>query len=108
MLKKAFLQKLPPPKVIAVDVDKTLFNRGVVNKKLVELCIKWKDEGFTIIVWSSRGEQYARAAVEKAQLSNVVNHVIGKPGYIVDDQGWTWIKFTKVIKNLTWNEKLKE
>jgi hypothetical protein len=24
--------------------------------------------------------------------------VLSKPGYIIDDLGWSWIKYTKVIR----------
>lgn len=93
-------QKHPPPKVIAVDVDGTLFIKGALSKGLVEWCKKKKKAGFTMILWSSRGADYARKAAEKSGLDNVMDHIISKPGYIVDDQGWGWTKYTKIIRNL--------
>lgn len=93
-------RKYPRQKVIAIDVDNTLLNKGKVNKKLVEWCIRRKEENFTIIIWSSRGERYAKRAAHLAGLTDIATHIISKPGYIVDDQGWSWIKFTIVIKRL--------
>ena len=29
----------------------------------------------------------------------IFDHVLSKPGYVLDDKGWTWIKFTRVIKS---------
>ncbi len=92
--------KYPPPKVITVDVDGTLFSRGVANQKLIEWCRTKKDSGFFMILWSARGEKYAIRAAEKAGLDKVFDCIISKPGYIVDDKGWSWIKYTRVVKRL--------
>jgi hypothetical protein len=88
----------PPPKVLAIDVDKTLIINGKPNALLVEGIRLRHSEGFQIIVWSSRGEANSIRAVELCGLSDVVSYCISKPGYIVDDQGWRWIKYTR---NLT-------
>jgi len=93
-------QKYPPPKVIAVDVDGTLITRGVVNDKLVEWCKAKKDAGFNMILWSSRGEAHALNAAKITGLTDVFDTIISKPGFIVDDKGWQWVRYTKVISNI--------
>ncbi len=84
-------------KVIAVDVDGTLLHRGIVSKRLVAWCKAKKNEGFAMILWSSRGEKHAINAAKQAGLENVFDHILSKPGYIVDDKGWSWVKFARVI-----------
>jgi len=93
-------QKYPPPNVIAIDVDGTLFRKGVLNLKLALWCKRKKEEGFSMILWSSRGEEYARKAADLSKLTDVFDHIISKPGYVVDDQGWGWVKYTKIIRSL--------
>ena len=89
-----------PRKVIAVDVDGTLHFRGNPNEKLIEYLKLRKSEGFELILWSARGEAYARNAAELFDVTDLFSHIISKPGYIIDDKGWQWIKFVKVIKNI--------
>lgn len=90
-------RKYPCQKVIFVDVDDTLIKRGKLNNKLVEWCKDKKLMGFKIILWSSAGEEYARKIATRFELLDIFETIISKPGYIVDDKGWGWIKFTKVI-----------
>ena len=94
-------QKHPPPRVIAVDVDDTLMVRGRVNAPLVEWCRRKRAEGFALILWSSRGEAHARRAAELAGLEDCFAVILSKPGYIVDDQGWSWVKYTRVVDRET-------
>jgi hydroxymethylpyrimidine pyrophosphatase-like HAD family hydrolase len=89
----------PPQKVIAVDVDGTLINKGNLNTSLVKWCKLRKSEGFSLMLWSARGERYARNVAEYHQVSDCFDLITSKPGYIVDDMGWSWIKFTKVIRS---------
>jgi hypothetical protein len=84
-------------KVIAVDVDDTLLIKGVINEKLSKWCRDRKTEGFCLILWSARGEVHAVDTCKKAGLDNVFDYVISKPSYVVDDKGWEWTKYTKVI-----------
>ena len=90
---------LPPPKAIAVDVDGTLFVNGVLNTGLAEWCKERANEGFLMILWSSRGLEHAKKAAETACLSDIFTTITSKPGYIVDDKGWEWIKYTRIIRN---------
>ena len=93
---------MPPRKfkrnrVIAVDVDGTLFSGGKRIEVVAEWCRKQKNAGFFMILWSARGQEYAQQACDHAEMHDVFDVVLGKPGYIVDDVGWRWINFTKVV-----------
>lgn len=92
-------QKYPPPKLVAVDVDGTLIINGIVNADLVKWIKQKSCEGFKLMLWSARGEDHARKAADMAGLSDVFDFIISKPGYIVDDRGWSWIKYTRVISD---------
>lgn len=85
------------PRVLAVDVDGTLFVKGEVNRSVVDFVKGRKTAGFEIIIWSSRGTDYAKKAAALAGLTAVADAVISKPGEIIDDQGWGWIKYTRVV-----------
>lgn len=90
-------QPYPPPRVIAVDIDGTLLNNGILNQPLVEWCNKKKQDGFRLMLWSSRGLDYANRFVAHFGLDGIFDDVVSKPGYLVDDQGWRWIRYTKVV-----------
>jgi len=96
-LRKKPCRNYPRNKVIAVDVDGTLFSRGKLNQELSEYCRIKKEEGFFMILWSARGQKYTQQAAERADMVDVFDIIIGKPGYIVDDNGWRWVRFTKVV-----------
>ncbi len=100
---KQSTRKFPISKVIAVDVDGTLIVGGFLNKSLVEWCRKKREEGFSMILWSLRGENYAKKMAEWAGVTDIFHNIIGKPGYIVDDKGWGWTKFTRRITK--WQKK---
>lgn len=87
----------PVPKWIFVDVDGTLFEGNVLNEYLVKWCREKKSQGFYLVLWSCRGAEYARQAASIANVIEVFDFIISKPGYIVDDNGWRWINFTTVI-----------
>jgi len=91
------MRKYPPQRVIAVDVDGTLIINGIVNEKLVNLCKKKKKEGFTMILWSAGGQNHAIKAAKLSGLNDVFDHIISKPGYIIDDMGWNLVKYTEII-----------
>ena len=92
-------QPLPPTLCLAVDVDGTLvLPSGRLNTKLVEFCRLRKAEGFEVILWSARGKEHAQKAVAFFKLEDVFSQVLSKPGYIVDDKGWTWTRFTKCLR----------
>lgn len=93
-------QKYPPPSVIAVDVDGTLLINGQLNQELVTWCRKKKAEGFFMMLWSAAGQKHAENASEMAGLNDVFDLILSKPGYVVDDQGWSWVKYTQIVKRL--------
>jgi hypothetical protein len=70
------MSMLPPPKVIAVDVDGTLLLAGRPNVRAIAWCRARKASGFSLFLWSMRGD--------------IFDAVIGKPGYVLDDQGPSW------------------
>lgn len=81
-----------PPKVIAVDVD------GTLNPRLIEWLRGQKTKGFKLMLWSSGGEEHAMDAAVRFGAVELFDLICSKPGYIIDDQGWGWIKYTKVIR----------
>jgi len=89
--------KFPQQKEIFVDVDGTLFIDGSLNQNLIEFLKLKKQEGFTLVLWSARGREYAKLAAEKSGYRELFADVISKPGLIVDDKGWGWINFTGVM-----------
>jgi hydroxymethylpyrimidine pyrophosphatase-like HAD family hydrolase len=91
--------KYPPSRTIAVDVDGTLLVNGRLNAKLVEFCRAQRARGFSLTLWSARGKAYAQAVVERFDVADLFDDIVGKPGYIVDDLGWTWIKYTQVVRS---------
>ena len=94
-------QKYPPTKSIAVDVDGTLHTNGIANERVIEFCREQKSHGFVLILWSARGKKYAQAAAERFGVTELFDDIISKPGYLLDDQGWGWIKYTRVIRSLS-------
>ena len=91
--------KFPITPVIAVDIDNTLITHGKLNNDLVDWCRHRKNDGFSLMLWSSRGMDYTKEIAEKHSLINLFDVICSKPGYVVDDVGWNWIRFTKVIRN---------
>ena len=88
---------LPLPHVVAVDVDGTLIVDGRVNVGLVAWLRDQHAKGAQLLLWSMRGEAYARRAAETAGIVCLFAHILSKPGYIVDDKGWTWVRDTKIL-----------
>ena len=89
--------KYPVQKVIAIDVDGTLFIKGCLNSRLVAWIKEKKTEGFEIIIWSCRGTDYARMAADKAGLTETADVIVSKPGYLVDDKGRDWALYAHLI-----------
>lgn len=91
------LVKFPTPKVIAVDIDGTLLIDGQLNQPAVDWIRTVHRNGFFTFLWSIRGHDYAKEFVEKYQLGDAFDAVLPKPGYCLDDKGWDWTEYTKVI-----------
>lgn len=90
------LGKYPKPKVIYVDVDGTLLigKPAKPNTKLIEFLHTKRSEGFDLVLWSTRGEAHAREAACVCGTTDMFRAILSKPGYIIDDKGWTWARFT--------------
>lgn len=74
-----------------------LLKDGSICERVAGFARRKKLEGFEVWLWSSRGELHARRAAEAAGLTDVFRHILSKPGCIVDDQGWNWIRYTQAI-----------
>ncbi len=99
------MTKYNTQKVIAIDVDGTLIINNVINDKLVTWCKQQKAAGYYMILWSARGKVHAEQAAKISELIDTFDTIISKPGYIVDDKGWSWIKYTKNVTNLIFNKQ---
>ncbi len=95
-MKKA---RLKQRRALFVDVDGTLTCGRMVNTPLVDWLRKKKSDGFYIALWSSRGIAHAEAAADKAGITDILDAIIPKPTHIVDDKGWSWVKYTKRISH---------
>jgi len=95
------MSKFPPQRTIAVDVDGTLIVGSQPNAKLIAWCWQKKNEGFRLMLWSARGQAHAINAAKACECMDLFDAIESKPGYIVDDLGWSWIKYTRIIRNLT-------
>lgn len=91
-------QKHAFTKCVAIDVDGTLIVNGKVNGDVVAYAQSCKDLGFEVILWSAKGKEHAAKAAKDAGIEDVFSCIISKPGYVVDDLGWTWTKFTRVVR----------
>ena len=91
------MKRLPPPRVVAVDVDGTLVIGGAVNRALVRRVRAMSEAGYDVIVWSMRGRIYAERAAHATGLSDVAT-CVGKPGVIIDDKGLEWLRESHVVR----------
>ena len=87
--------------MIAVDVDGTLSLDGEANTLLIDWLHKRKAEGYKLMLWSSRGEAHAHAAAIKFGCLDLFDWVIPKPCAVVDDQGWSWVRYTQIVTNFS-------
>lgn len=85
------------PNVIYIDVDGTLLIDDRVNQPLVDWARLRFLEGKEIIVWSARGADNAKRAVEICGIGDIVSHTLSKPGYVVDDLGTGFTRYMDII-----------
>ena len=86
------------PKMLAVDVDGTLLKpNGEINAEVVRCIRQMRAQGFTVMLWSMQGVEYAKRAASLCDPS-LFDHIIPKPGYILDDYGWRWIRYTRIVR----------
>jgi hypothetical protein len=88
--------RLPP--VIFVDVDGTLVIGGELNQPVADFCRVHCEMGYTLVLWSARGEDYARDAARRFDLLHLFAAILPKPGFILDDRAWTWTRHTRVLR----------
>ena len=79
-------------------MDGTLHIRGEPNTKAIAWLTQRKAEGFTLMLWSMRGEAHARNISNQCGCLELFDHIISKPGYVLDDLGWSWINRTQVVR----------
>ncbi len=87
-------------KVAYIDVDGTLYLNGSLNTRLVTFLHKLKSQGWEINLWSANGKQHAERAALQANCSNIFDNILTKPSLVVDDLGWSWVKYTECIDPL--------
>ena len=91
----------PPPDLIAVDVDGTLLmHDGTINRQVVDWCRHQSEQGHGLMLWSSAGQAHAEEAAMRAGIGHLFGVIISKPGFVLDDQGWGWIRFTGVVRDI--------
>ncbi len=88
----------PKPDVVYIDVDGTLLTDNRVNHQLVAWARQQYNQGKQIIVWSARGADNARRAVELCDMGSIVSHALSKPGYVVDDLGHRFTQYMEIIQ----------
>jgi phosphoglycolate phosphatase-like HAD superfamily hydrolase len=98
-------QKFAQTRTIGVDVDGTLHPDGRLNPAVVAFCEKQKAAGFRLMLWSARGKEHAQACADQFGVAHLFDDIVSKPGYILDDLGWSWIKYTRVITSLAVDPK---
>ena len=89
--------KYPVRKVVAVDVDGTLHHNGVPRLDVIARLRELQAAGYELFLLSARGEVYATKVAVDLGVRELFVHVLTKPGFIVDDEGWSWIKFTRRV-----------
>lgn len=62
-----------------------MINFVTPNEKHIELMKKHKARGFTIVVWSQAGVEWAEAVVKALKIEQYVDAVFTKPCVYVDD-----------------------
>jgi len=82
-------------RVVAVDVDGTIMRAGAGCSQTIARLRQLHAGGFEMFLWSARGAEYARAVAARLQVTDLFTQFVTKPGYILDDEGWRWIRFTK-------------
>jgi hypothetical protein len=64
---------------------KGLSNFVTPHERHIEMMKKHKARGFTVVVWSADGVEWAEAVVKALKLEEYVDAVFGKPSMYVDD-----------------------
>jgi len=90
---------LARPKTIYVDVDGTLILKdGKTNQDLIDFLIA-KANTYELNLWSMAGERHAREVADRLKITSLFSHILTKPGYMIDDDGKNWLRFTHLISS---------
>ena len=79
-----------------VDVDDTLLRSGRIVGPVAAAIEAAMSQGTDVVVWSARGKAHAERAAQMAGLEGRVT-CVGKPDAIIDDRGWGWIRYARVL-----------
>lgn len=82
---------------IGIDIDATLLISGKPNLSLIEWIKKKKQEGYSLMLWSMQGKEYAERVAMELEIVELFDTICSKPRYIVDDCGWKWTQYTRVV-----------
>jgi TPR repeat protein len=92
---------LARPKTIYVDVDGTLIlKNGTVNTQLINFLENMSEANggdYQLILWSMAGHAHAEEVAEELKITHLFEHILTKPGYMIDDDGKNWLRFTHLI-----------
>lgn len=99
------MQTINSSKLILCDIDETLvsttnwgeapegcrfilFNNIMffVHTRHITLLQEFKARGFTIILWSAGGSDWARMVAESLYLNHCVDFIMDKPSWYIDDK----------------------
>ena len=80
---------LASDKVVFCDVDDTLIiweGRSYrPHKKHIDMLHKFHERGQPIVVWSAGGYEWAETIVKELGLSDIVEFIMCKPSWFIDD-----------------------
>lgn len=79
-----------------VDVDDTLLRSGRIVGPVATAIEAAISQGTDVVIWSARGKSHAERAAQMAGLYGRVT-CLCKPDAIIDDRGWGWVKWTRVL-----------
>ena len=89
---------LPRVECIFCDVDGTLIIDGKLNRALVLWLEERNGKGYEVNLWSAAGRQHAVDIARKHGIEDLFDSITSKPGYVVDDLGWGWTKYARVVR----------
>ena len=84
------MQVIKSNKVAYCDVDKTLImwefgDKWHPHTAHIDLLKQFKYQGYTIIIWSAGGWEWAEKAVGLLGIQDLVDFVVNKPDWFIDD-----------------------
>lgn len=83
-------------RALYVDVDNTLLRNGRIVEPVVLAIRAAIGQGADVVVWSARGKEHALRAATMAGINSMVI-CLAKPDAIIDDRGWAWVRYSRVL-----------